>query len=165
MIEFEPALRTILEMPLSQFVRSAVWAYPILEMLHILGLGLLFGPIIIYDLRVIGIVCASNPNALAALLLPWVWTGFTVNATSGFLLFASDAIEFAANPAFQAKMALILLAGLNAAVFQYRASRCEADREAIADTSQTSGMRLQAAISILLWLSVIVAGRLIAYVA
>lgn len=165
MIEFEPLLRAIYELPLSQFVRGAVWAYPVLETLHLVGLGLLFGPIIIFDLGVLGVIRSPAASPLASLLLPWVWIGFAINATSGVLLFGSDAIEFGANPAFQAKIALIFLAGVNAAIFQVRANRGYAGNPPPAAGQTLPGQRFQAALSILLWLSVIVAGRLVAYVA
>lgn len=166
MIDFEPVLRIVHDLPLSQFVRSAVWAYPILEMLHLIGIGLLFGPIIIFDMRVLGVIRASNPPALAGLLLPWVWTGFLINAASGLLLFASDAIEFAANPAFQAKMALICVSGLNAALFHARTTPEHSNGSArLASAAVGNASRLQAALSIITWFSVIVAGRLMAYVA
>jgi len=170
MIEFEPLLRAIYDLPLSQVVRGAVWVYPVLETLHLIGLGLLFGPIIIFDLRVLGVISSPAPSPLAGLLLPWVWIGFAINATSGVLLFGSDALEFGANPAFQAKIALILMAGLNAAVFQLRAAGGYAGNAPAGDAPSpdaplTGGLRFQAALSILLWLGVILAGRMIAYVA
>ncbi len=160
MIEFEPLLRAIHDLPLSEFVRGSVWAYPILEMLHLVGLGLLFGPIVIFDLRILGVIRISGAATVASLLLPWVWIGFAINATSGLLLFGSDALEFGDNPAFQVKMGLIFASGLNAAIFQLRAQQ-PYDGVGPVPTS----LRFQAALSIILWLSVIVAGRLIAYVA
>jgi hypothetical protein len=69
------------------------------------------------------------------------------------LLFVSAATEVAANPAFRAKLVLILIAGLNAVVFHARGGLRGRDTLA----------RLQAAASLLLWLSVLAAGRLIAY--
>ncbi|MCH9807701.1 MAG: hypothetical protein K0U74_08225 [Alphaproteobacteria bacterium] len=158
--EIEPILRFILTLPISKFVSGSIWAYPALETVHLIGLGLLFGPIIIYDLRILGFLRSVTPATLASTLLPWVWTGFALNALSGLLLFASDAVEFGINPAFQAKMALIFLAGLNAVTFQmrYRQSATPAG-------AQGPSLKIQAAFSILIWLSVIVAGRMIAYVA
>lgn len=158
--ELEPILRTILGLPVSKFISGSIWAYPALETLHIIGLGLLFGPIIIYDLRLLGLASTAPRPMLASTLLPWVWTGFCLNAISGILLFASDALEFGNNPAFQAKMGLLLLAGLNALIFQLRFANSPS-----ADSPVTSSLKFQAALSVLIWLSVIVAGRMIAYVA
>ncbi len=159
--QVHPLIRLIADLPVSEFVRSSVWAYPALETVHLFGLGLLFGPIVIFDLRVLGFLRASGVAALAALLLPWVWLGFVLNLASGFLLFGSDANEFSVNPAFLAKMALIVFAGLNAMIFQWRASTVRG----ATDGAERLGLRLQALLSIVLWSSVIVAGRMIAYVA
>ncbi len=154
----QPLLQMILDLPISHFVRSSVWAYPVLEMLHLIGIGLLFGPIVIYDLRVLAGWGDIATPAAARLLLPWVWTGFIINATSGLLLFASDAIEFAANPAFQAKMALLAIAGLNASLFQFRANPGQLNGPALAIS-----FRAQAAVSLVIWFAIIIAGRMIAY--
>lgn len=149
-------------LPVSLFVREWAWAYPVLETFHVLGLGLLFGCIVVFDLRVItgkGRIAVAN---LGALLLPWVWIGFIINATSGALLFASDAVEFAANTAFRAKMALILIAGANALAFQWRYGTSFSDWDN-ANVIPASA-RIMAIISIVVWISVLTAGRMIAYI-
>lgn len=162
-----PLVRFIADLPASEFVRSSVWAYPALETLHLFGLGLVFGPILIFDLRILGAIRTGRLPDLAALLLPWVFAGLALNLVSGVLLFGSDAIEFSGNIAFQAKLALIALAVLNALAFQ---SRAAAAMRRLADAPASAGelpasLRLHAALSILFWCSVIVAGRMIAYVA
>jgi hypothetical protein len=146
--------------PLSVAVREWSWPYPALETLHIIGIALVFGSVLAFDLRVLGMGRALPVASLHAHLLPWVWTGFALNSATGALMFASDAAEFVVNPALQAKMGLLLLAGLNAMVFQARLY--PALREAEAPASAAA--RLSAAASIALWLAVIVAGRLMAYV-
>lgn len=147
---------------LSVFLRENTWAYPILEIAHIIGIALVFGTILAYDLRVLGRSRTLPLDTLGRHLLPWVWTGFLINATSGLLLFVSNPVEFSANPALQLKLALIALAGLNAAYFQWRIAPA-------IDTWNTAARapaaaRLSAVLSIALWLSVIAAGRMMAYV-
>ena len=126
------------------------------------GLALVFGPILLFDLRILGWNKDLAVSRLHRALLPWVWAGFTLNAASGILMFASDAAEFAANTALRAKMALLVLAGLNAIYFQARiAPGVNAwDRETIAPAKA----RISAAASIALWLAIITAGRMIAYI-
>lgn len=148
--------------PVASFIKESVWAYPILETIHLIGLGLLFGSIFAYDLRVLGISERISLRALEAHLLPWVWTGFVLNAVSGSLLFSSDAAEFAANPAFQAKLVLIALAGINAAVFHLRAGKRAYGLQE--EGAPPRRARISAMVSIVLWTGVIVAGRMIAYV-
>jgi hypothetical protein len=147
---------------LSVFLRESTWTYPILEIAHIIGIALVFGSILAYDLRVLGRHRTLPLDTLGRHLLPWVWSGFVLNATSGLLLFVSNPVEFAANPALQYKLALIALAGLNAAYFQWRI----APAIGTWNTSTTAPLaaRLSALLSIGLWLSVIAAGRLMAYV-
>lgn len=147
---------------IAAFVRETTWTYPILENLHIIGIALIFGSILAFDLRVLGFNRALPIVALGRHLLPWVWTGFLVNATTGTLLFASDAVEFSENPALAAKLGLIVLAGVNALVFQWRIM----PNLSTLDGSATPPIlaRISAIASIGLWLSIITAGRLMAYI-
>lgn len=143
-------------------MRESVWAYPFLETLHVIGLALVFGPILLFDLRVIGWNKDLAVSRLHRALLPWVWTGFALNAASGVLRFVSNASEFAANTALRYKMVMLVLAGLNALYFQARIAPGVTvwDRE----TRAPANARISAAASIALWLAIITAGRMIAYI-
>lgn len=154
----------LLQLPVAEYVRTATWAYPALETLHVVGLGLAFGGIVLFDLRVLGLGRQLSLSALGGYVLPFVWAGFALNAVSGVLLFMSDAIEFAGNPALWVKLGLIALAGLNALVFQTQFRQLE-----LADTDEPvehlpNMLRASAAASLAIWLGVITAGRMIAYV-
>lgn len=153
---------TIETSPLGVFIAESVWAYPALETIHIIGLGLLFGAIVAFDLRVLGLNMALSVSKLGRHLLPWVWTGFGLNAMSGILLFASDASDFAANPALQTKLFLIMIAGLNAFFFRWRIAPRLANWDQ--NVRAPAQARLSAASSIVLWIAIVVAGRMIAYV-
>jgi hypothetical protein len=148
--------------PLSIFLRESVWAYPALETAHIIGIALVFGSILAFDLRILGRHGSLPLDTLGRHLLPWVWIGFVVNAASGILLFVSNPIEFAANPALQAKLGLIALAGLNAAYFQWRIAPEMAAWNI--EVPAPAAARMSAILSIVLWLAVITAGRMMAYV-
>ena len=121
----------------------------------------MFGPILILDLRVLGLNRDMGLTRLHQALLPWVWTGFAVNAASGGLMFISDAAAFAANPAFRVKLGLIAIAGLNALLFQMRLFPA-----LLINTGALPerGVKASAAASIALWLAIITAGRLMAYI-
>ena len=138
---------------LAEAIRRSVWAYPALEAVHIAGVGALFGAVLLLELRVFGLGRDIGVVPLARLVLRTVLAAFACAVLSGALLFISAATEVAANPAFRVKLVLILIAGANALVFHARGGLRGGDSLA----------RLQAAASLLLWLSVIVAGRLIAY--
>lgn len=139
---------------LAEFIRTSPWAYPSLEVVHLVGLGLVFGTLWLVEVRLLGIGRRLDVGALAATALPWSLAGFALSVVSGLLLFASRAGELIANRAFLLKMGLIALAGINAALLHTRGAL----------DPQRSGTRLQAAASLLLWIGVIACGRLIAYV-
>ncbi len=153
---------TVHDWPVAALVRDSVWAYPALETVHIIGLALVFGSILAYDLRILGWDRDLPVSRLGAKLLPWVWAGFALNLVSGALLFASDAAEFAANTSFRAKMVLLVLAALNAFWFQARVARSLAAWDA--GVMPPAAARIAAGLSIVLWIGVITAGRLMAYV-
>jgi hypothetical protein len=146
-------LATLESSALAEAIRRSAWAYPLLETVHIACIGALFGAVLLLELRVFGLGRAIGVVPLARLVLRTALAAFAGAAISGALLFASAATEVAANPAFRVKLVLILIGGVNALVFHARGGLREGDALA----------RLQAAASLLLWLSVIAAGRLIAY--
>lgn len=163
MFDPTPILKWLAALPVAELVRTNAWAYPILETIHVVGLGLLFGGIVLFDLRLLGLHRGIDIDRLGQHVLPWVWLGFGLNAVSGALLFMSDAVSFAANGSFQVKMLLILLAGLNMVWFHARLYPSRAAWNQ--DMAPPLSVKITAVVSILIWLAVITAGRLIAYVA
>src|SRR5512147_7619 len=140
--------------PLAGLVRRSVWAYPVLESVHIAAFAALVGSLLLLELRVFGVQPALPLPAFAWLAVRTALVAFALAAASGSLLFISAATELAANPAFRLKLVLILMAGVNALVFHARDSLRRQDRMA----------RWQAGASLLIWLAVIAAGRMIAYI-
>lgn len=140
--------------PLAGLVRRSVWAYPVLESVHIAAFATLVGSLLLLELRVFGVQPALPLPAFAWLAVRTALVAFALAAASGSLLFISAATELAANPAFRLKLVLILMAGVNALVFHARDSLRRQDQMA----------RWQAGASLLIWLAVIAAGRMIAYV-
>ena len=118
------------------------WAYPALEVVHLVGIALLLGNLVLVELGVVG----------AALVL--VAGGFGLAATSGLLMFASQPMDLLANRVFTLKMLLLMAAGSNAAWFHGRGSLQRLDGLA----------KAQAVLSLGLWLAVLTCGRFIAYV-
>ena len=134
-------------------LKSHVWAYPALEVVHIVAIGLLLGNLILLELRVFGMGAALPVKPLARLSLGLAATGFLIAATSGLLMFASQPQELLANRIFTLKMLLLLVAACNAGLFHARDSLSKMDTLA----------RVYMVISTLLWLSVVTCGRWIAY--
>ncbi|MFO1273954.1 MAG: hypothetical protein U1F50_20165 [Rubrivivax sp.] len=129
-------------------------AYPALEVVHIVGIALLLGNLLAFELRVWGVGAELPVRALARLSLRLSLAGFGLIAASGALMLAGQVDELLANRAFVLKMALVALAGLNALAFHWRGGLQRLDRTA----------RMQTAVSTGLWLAVIICGRWIAYV-
>ena len=135
-------------------LKSSVWAYPALEVLHICGIALLLGNLVLLEMRVFGRGAGLDIKALASLSLGIAGVGFSLAAATGLLMFASQAAELLTNRAFTLKMVLLMLAGCNAAWFHGRASLVKLDGVA----------RMQMVLSSLIWLAVVACGRWIAYV-
>jgi len=129
------------------------WAYPVLEAVHILGIGLLFGNLVLFELRVFGRGAALPVQALARLSLGIALAGFTLAAASGLLMFSTQPAELLANRSFVLKMLLLVAAGCNAAWFHGRGSLARLDGLA----------RAQMLLSTVIWVAVVFCGRWIAY--
>lgn len=144
-------------------IRDSSWLFPIIETLHIFGIISLVGSTSILDLRLMGFTFRDESvSKLAKRFLPWAWFGFIVQVVTGLLMFASEAVKMYGNWAFQMKMLLILVAGLNAAVFHALAYQSvnKWDHEPVAPMSA----RVAGTLSILFWFGIVALGRWIAYV-
>jgi hypothetical protein len=123
----------------------------------------LVGVVTAFDLRLLGWAMQRQAiSSLAARLLPWAWAAFAVQVVTGALLFASEAVHVYANPAFRVKMLLLLLAGLHALVFHlvvYRDVTAWDESPAPPVRARVAG-----AVSILLWIGIVAAGRFIGFV-
>ncbi|HYD56917.1 MAG TPA: DUF6644 family protein [Burkholderiales bacterium] len=144
---------------LGQAMRQSLWLYPIVEVVHIVGLALLFGSIVVLDLRLLGLSRNVPVSKLARHVLPWSATSFLLIVPSGLAMFVAHASEFIANPVFLVKMVLIVAAGINAAVFH--TGRSEGEWDVGAPTPFRA--KLAGGVSLLAWTSVIACGRLLAY--
>lgn len=138
---------------MSSWITTNPIAYPALEVVHITGIALLVGNLVLVELRVWGLGRTLPLPALARLGLTVSLVGFGLAAASGLLMFASQAAELMANRAFVIKIGLLTLAGTNAGLFHARDGLTRLDAVA----------RVQTALSLGLWLGVIICGRWIAY--
>jgi hypothetical protein len=142
-------------------VAESLWAYPLLETIHSIGMAMMIGSLGLINLRVLGFK-PELPLLGTRELLPLAWLGFTLNAISGTLLFTSDAVYFFSKYTFLIKMVLIVLGGLNAALLGRRVFRA-ASAPGVAAAPPDAGTKWIAATSLLFWLGAVCAGRLIAY--
>lgn len=144
---------------LGHWMRTDPWAYPSANVLHVLGLTLLVGPILLLDLRLLGCGRIFPINATARVLTAWSAAGLLVMIASGTALFAADAVALAASEVMRLKLVVIGAGLANAVAFRWLWSR----RLEHWDRAPPPLGRAQALLSMALWLAVPVAGRLIAY--
>jgi hypothetical protein len=146
-------------------MRQWLWLYPSVEIVHITGIGLLFGSIAVLDLRLLGFSRTLSVRQLARHVLPWTAASFALIVPSGLLMFTAHASDFIQSGVFVLKMGLILAAGLNAALFHTITLRTADvwDSEEMRKLPPPPSARLSGALSLLLWISVIACGRLLAY--
>ena len=137
---------------LALHLRASLYTYPLVNAGHIIGIALLFGSIVPLDLRLLGFWQSVPVEVLLRVCRRMAACGFALAVSMGLLLFITRATEYAADPIFQAKQALIVLAAANAAL---------APR--MFQPNKKGRMRVHAGLSLLLWLAVILAGRAIAY--
>ena len=150
---------------LGQAMRQWLWLYPAVEIVHIVGIGLLFGSIVVFDLRLLGFSRNIPVKRLASHVLPWSAGSFLLIVPSGLLMFTAHASEFIESEVFVIKMLLILAAGVNAGLFHTVTFRTADvwDAEEMRKLPPPPSARLAGGLSLLIWLSVIACGRLLAY--
>lgn len=142
-------------------IRQSAWLYPALEIVHIAGIVLLVGPAFMFDLRLLGFAKKLSVAALADYLLSWSRRGLLLVIPSGLFLFITNATTLAYDEVFWLKMVLLIIAALNALVFHRRTFRFISSRDE--NIRLTAGAKAAAVASIILWLSIITCGRLLAY--
>jgi hypothetical protein len=150
---------------LGRAMREWLWLYPSVEIAHIVGIGLLFGSIAVLDIRLLGVSKSISVRRLSGHVLPWTAASFLLIIPSGLMMFTAHATDFISSPVFVIKMCLIMLAGVNAALFHAIAMRTANvwDTEEMRDLPPPPSVRLAGAASLLIWISVISCGRLLAY--
>jgi hypothetical protein len=146
-------------------MRQWLWLYPSVETVHLVGIGLLFGSIAVLDLRLLGFGRGISAKALARHVLPWTAASFLLIIPSGLLMFTAHATEFIDSEMFVLKMCLIMAGAVNAGLFHTTVFRSVDvwDSEEMRKLPPPPSVRAFAAVSLLLWISVIACGRLLAY--
>jgi hypothetical protein len=148
--------------PGSIALHESIWAYPIVESVHVLTLCLFLGLTVMLDLRLLGVAMVRTPaSEVLGRLLPWTIVGFAVMVVTGALLFFAIPVKTYLNIFFRIKVAFLVLAGVNVAVFQRTIAR-RMDRWD-ADPVPPFAARLAGGVSLVLWAGIVVAGRMIAY--
>jgi len=142
---------------IGQGIRGSTYWFPAIEVVHLIGLTLLYGAVLMVDMRVLGFGLRRQPVArVAAQVTPYTILAIVIMLATGIPLFLSEALKCYENQAFWFKMGSLLLA----MIFQFTVHR----KVVSVEGQPTGSMKLGAAVSMLLWLSVGLGGRAIAFV-
>ncbi len=147
--------------PINDFMLEVPWAFPASETLHFMGLTLLIGSIMVVDLRGLGLL-RMIPFEQAHKLISLAIIGFGINLVTGALFLFADPSRYFANVGFRYKMLLILLAGINALVFELFVFRKAGAGGASAQDSMTA--KVTSGLSLVFWFTVLILGRFMPYV-
>jgi len=150
-------LQAIEQLAPARELRASFYAYPLVNALHILAVGALLTSVILMDLRILGYLFRQDRQPFLRLMRRLALTAFGGAGVTGMLLFSIRASEYFFNPALQLKMGLILLAGANLLALRVVAS----DPGGLPHEGGPS--RVFAALSILLWIGVLICGRFIGF--
>jgi hypothetical protein len=151
----------IVTTPLHDFMVQVPPAFPTCETLHFIGLSLLFGALLMVDLRGMGFF-KGLPLVELHRLVPVALLGFAINLVTGIMFIAFDPASYFGNIAFLVKMSLIPIAGINALVFEV----CVFRRLRAGNLHVEDGalIKVSSALSLILWTGVLTAGRWIPFV-
>jgi hypothetical protein len=143
---------------LSEWLTTNLKAIPIIEAVHVMAVAVVFGTILIVDLRLLGFPNTRRSyTTISKELLRFTWTAFIVAAVTGALMFVADATAYYANTPFRFKMLALVAAGVNMAIFENIAARSVATWDRNAPTP--FAVRAAGLASILIWIAVIFFGR------
>ena len=143
-------------------IRDSLWLFPLIESTHVIGLALVFGTIAIIDLRLLGIASTQRSfKRMASDILKWTWAAFALTALTGTLMFITNALVYYHNFFFRTKMLLLVLSGINMLIFELTAGRTIHNWEKA--PSAPSAGKAVAAVSLVMWISIIIMGRLIGF--
>ena len=148
--------------PFATGIRQSDLLFPFIEGCHIVALSLSVGLILIFDLRLLRLAFRGESAAtVMQQFVPWSLPGFVIMFATGVLLFISQAEKVYLNTFFRFKMALLLLAGINASLYQLKfyPRMAEWDKTGLVPW----GARLSGGISLILWAAIITLGRTMAY--
>lgn len=148
--------------PISWEIGGTAW-FPLLESIHVISAALVVGSILFVDLRLLGLAANRYPiTTLSKELVPWSWFAFIVATITGLGMFITRAASHVVNPAFQWKIALLALAGLNMMIFHKRIYLEVKNWDTGSEIPQQ--VKIIGCLSLILWSGVMLAGRWVGHI-
>ena len=155
-------LQTLYNLPFAAAIRVDYFWFPFFETIHVIAISLVVGTVFIVDLRLLGLTSNRKPvTELSREVLPWTWGAFGVAVIAGSMMFISKAPGYFENDFFRYKMLLILLAGLNMAVFHLFTYKSVGQWDR--DVPPRLGARIAGGLSIACWITVVFCGRWVGF--
>lgn len=143
-------------------IRDSIWMFPIIESIHVISFTLVVGTIAVIDLRLLGLASTRRSfRRMSSDILKWTWAAFIVTVATGLTMFTTNAQIYYHNPFFRAKMVLLVLAGVNMAVFELTAGRTIHNWDQAPSAPRVG--KTVAVLSLTLWIGIIFMGRIIGF--
>lgn len=147
--------------PVSQWINTSTWIWPLCESLHFMGLSLLIGITGFFDLRLMGFFKRVS-IAAARDLMPYALVGFAINVVTGLVFLIGLPEQYASNQVWWYKVGFLVMAGLNAGFYETRLS---ARVVALAPGDETpTAVKLVGLVSLVSWFAVLYCGRMLAFI-
>jgi hypothetical protein len=150
--------RTPLSVSLQQ---QAGWLWPLCETIHFAGLALLIGVVGLFDLRLLGFM-KRIPIGVVRDFMPWALVGFAMNLVTGTIFLVSQPAQYFGNYTWWLKVAFLLIAGVNALVFETAYGRRAVALPVGEDTP--FALKVIAGVSLISWCGVLWAGRMLPFI-
>jgi hypothetical protein len=143
-------------------IRNSLYLFPLLEAVHVIALTLVFGTIMVVDLRILGLASTNRPyTRVSHDMLKWTWGAFALAAVTGAMMFTVNARVYFDNTFFRLKFALMVLAGLNMLAFQLTSGRDVSGWDVSGRAPAPA--RAAAMASLAIWFLVIAMGRSVGF--
>jgi len=136
------------------------WLWPASESLHFIGLCMLIGGAGLLDLRLMGMFRGLHIRHIKA-LMPWAMAGFVINAVTGALFLVMQPHLYLTSAVWWSKVTFLVIAGLNAALFETRLAVPALAMHPDADTPRQ--LKIVGAVSLFSWFAVLYCGRMLPY--
>lgn len=144
--------------PIGQFMRSSQVIFPIVESIHLIGLALFVGTLLLVNMSLLGVGMRRQPvHQVAAALAPWTWRGFALLMITGPLMFSAQAAKWHDNPVFWFKMLLLILA----TIFQLFVRRKIASNN---PSLRPAAAKLIGCVSLFLWIITAFSAKMMEFV-
>lgn len=161
-MDIDATLRSLQATALAVSIRDSLLYFPLLEAVHVLGLSLVVGTVVVIDLRLLGLASVDRPSrVMSSEILKWTWGAFALTVLAGALMFTTNAEVYFHNVYFRTKLTLLAVAGLNVLLFQLTANRT-VDRWDRSRVAPPIG-RAVAVITLAIWIAAVFAGRMIGF--